>query len=102
MTEFACQSDEFFNQYIVVVGRHKRVWLKSCLAECITPACPELPAPLVNLYPGFFGEPLAAKRYAAVRVGGALDFVQNVLFVHGIYNLRLCRRGVNLKPKSCV
>src|SRR4051794_3788221 len=51
--------------------------------ECITPTRPECPAPLVNLYPGFLGKPLATKRHATICSGCPLDLAENMLLIHG-------------------
>src|SRR5207302_2447958 len=60
------------------------VRLKACLPNCITPSSPEFAKPIVGLYSGLPEKPLSTERHPAIRCGGTLNFIQDVVLIHGL------------------
>src|SRR6266566_8437462 len=83
-TEITCERDEFFDKEILTVSRLQFVRLKACLPNCITPSSPKFAKPIVGLYSGLPEKPLSTERHPAIRCGGTLNFIQDVLLIHGL------------------
>ena len=77
------ERDEFFDKQILIVSRLQFVGLKACLPNCITPSSPKFAQPIVGLDSGLSKKPLTTKRHPAIRCGGTLNFIQDVLLIHG-------------------
>src|SRR5207244_401736 len=86
-TEMTCERDEFFDKQILTVSGLQFVRLKACLPNCITPSSPEFAKPIVGLYSGLPEKPLSTERHPAIRSGGTLNFIQDVLLIHGLERL---------------
>jgi hypothetical protein len=82
MTEITCKFDKFFEKQILTVSRLQLVGLKAGPANCITPSSPEFTAPVGVLHPGLLRKPRYAKRLSAIRCGGTLNFIQDLLLIH--------------------
>src|SRR5207245_4387542 len=83
-TEMTCERDEFFDKQILTVSRLQFVRLKACLPNCITPSSAKSAKPIVGLYSGLPEKPLSTKRHPAIRCGDTLNFIQDVLLIHGL------------------
>jgi len=85
--EMTCERDKFFDKQILIVSRLQFVRLKARLPNCITPSSPKFAEPIGEFYSDLSEKPLSTERRPAIHCSGTLNFIQDVLLIHGLERL---------------